>query len=301
MILLPVFVQVALTFALLFWMASARTRAVRRGETKIRDIALGQPAWPARAHADQQLLRQPVPDPAAVLRAGHPRAVHPQADLIFVVHVVDLRAGAHRARLRPHHLEPRADALQRLRGRRARAAADVDHLRVVDASLDHRDDPRRAPLRRDRGLRRHRGAPPSGRAGAEGLGPVAPLRRLGRPRGDRRARLRRAAPQGVVRLDHGRRHAARGAARDAGARARARCRGDRAGCATARASRPRRSPTRSMRGCAPRASKARRRMCVGDYPEWLDEQLAATLRRRARRGGARRSRRARRSTCASTR
>ena len=46
MVLLPVFVQVALTFALLFWMASARTGSVRRGETKIRDIALGQPAWP---------------------------------------------------------------------------------------------------------------------------------------------------------------------------------------------------------------------------------------------------------------
>ena len=46
MVLLPVFVQVALTFALLFWMASARTRSVVRGETKIRDTALGQPAWP---------------------------------------------------------------------------------------------------------------------------------------------------------------------------------------------------------------------------------------------------------------
>src|SRR6185503_6149217 len=48
MVLLPVFVQVALTFALLLWMASARTGSVRRGETKIRDIALGQTAWPDR-------------------------------------------------------------------------------------------------------------------------------------------------------------------------------------------------------------------------------------------------------------
>ena len=45
MILLPVFVQVALTFALLFWMASVRTASITRGETKIRDIALGQPNW----------------------------------------------------------------------------------------------------------------------------------------------------------------------------------------------------------------------------------------------------------------
>ena len=40
MVLLPVFVQVALTFALLFWMASERTGSVARGETKMRDIAL---------------------------------------------------------------------------------------------------------------------------------------------------------------------------------------------------------------------------------------------------------------------
>jgi hypothetical protein len=42
-------VQVALTFGLLFWMAYARTSSVSRGETKIRDIALGQSVWPARA------------------------------------------------------------------------------------------------------------------------------------------------------------------------------------------------------------------------------------------------------------
>src|SRR5438105_9932886 len=47
-ILAPLFVQVTLTFALLFWMGSARYAAVRRGETRVRDIALGQPAWPPR-------------------------------------------------------------------------------------------------------------------------------------------------------------------------------------------------------------------------------------------------------------
>jgi hypothetical protein len=48
MVLLPVFVQVALTFAVLFMMAFARTGAIKSGQTKIRDIALGQPAWPDR-------------------------------------------------------------------------------------------------------------------------------------------------------------------------------------------------------------------------------------------------------------
>ena len=49
MVLLPVFVQVGLTFALLLWMAGARRQTLVKGETKIRDIALGQPNWPARA------------------------------------------------------------------------------------------------------------------------------------------------------------------------------------------------------------------------------------------------------------
>jgi hypothetical protein len=49
MVLLPVFVLVGLTFALLLWMAGARRGALVGGETKIRDIALGQPNWPARA------------------------------------------------------------------------------------------------------------------------------------------------------------------------------------------------------------------------------------------------------------
>jgi hypothetical protein len=49
MVLLPVFVQIGLTFALLFWMAGARGGALKSGETKKRDIALGQSNWPERA------------------------------------------------------------------------------------------------------------------------------------------------------------------------------------------------------------------------------------------------------------
>lgn len=48
-LLLPVFVQVALTFGLMFWMASHRVHAIRNGEVRPRDIALRQPNWPARA------------------------------------------------------------------------------------------------------------------------------------------------------------------------------------------------------------------------------------------------------------
>jgi hypothetical protein len=49
MVLLPVFVQIGLTFALLLWMAGARRNALVGGGTKIPDIVLGQPNWPARA------------------------------------------------------------------------------------------------------------------------------------------------------------------------------------------------------------------------------------------------------------
>jgi len=49
MVLLPVFVLVGLTFALLLWMASARGRALSSRETSFKDIALGQQNWPERA------------------------------------------------------------------------------------------------------------------------------------------------------------------------------------------------------------------------------------------------------------
>ncbi len=49
MVLLPLFVLVGLTFFLLIWMAGARRNGLVGGETKIRDIALGQPNWPDRA------------------------------------------------------------------------------------------------------------------------------------------------------------------------------------------------------------------------------------------------------------
>jgi hypothetical protein len=49
MVLLPVFVLIGLTFALLLGMATMRTRALTGGETKMKDVALGEPNWPTRA------------------------------------------------------------------------------------------------------------------------------------------------------------------------------------------------------------------------------------------------------------
>jgi len=85
MVLLPVFVQVALTFAVLFWMASVRTRSVAKGETKMRDIALGQQAWPDAptkvANNYHSQFQLPLLFYVVVLVAIFTRT----ADLIFVV------------------------------------------------------------------------------------------------------------------------------------------------------------------------------------------------------------------------
>jgi hypothetical protein len=47
-LLLPVFVQVGLTFFLMFWMGILRRRALSSGAVKPSDIALRQPNWPPR-------------------------------------------------------------------------------------------------------------------------------------------------------------------------------------------------------------------------------------------------------------
>ena len=45
-VLLPLLVQVALTFAIGFWMAAGRVAAVRSRKVHPRDIALREPNWP---------------------------------------------------------------------------------------------------------------------------------------------------------------------------------------------------------------------------------------------------------------
>ena len=47
-VLAPVFVQVALTFFVLFWMGRKRFAALKTREVRIKDIALGERAWPAQ-------------------------------------------------------------------------------------------------------------------------------------------------------------------------------------------------------------------------------------------------------------
>ena len=44
-ILLPLFIEVILTFALLFWLAPLRARDIGSGGVRLRDIALREPNW----------------------------------------------------------------------------------------------------------------------------------------------------------------------------------------------------------------------------------------------------------------
>lgn len=79
-LLYPVFVQVALTFVLLFWMGRSRLAAVRNREVKVSQIALGQKAWPDRitqiSNAYQNQFETPVLFYAVVAMAlTHPRTV----------------------------------------------------------------------------------------------------------------------------------------------------------------------------------------------------------------------------------
>jgi hypothetical protein len=48
-VLLPLFVEVLHTFAMMFGMMYFRTSTLRSGETRFEDIALREPNWPARA------------------------------------------------------------------------------------------------------------------------------------------------------------------------------------------------------------------------------------------------------------
>jgi hypothetical protein len=47
-ILLPLFVEVILTFALLFWLAPLRGHDVSSGATRLEDVALREPNWSKR-------------------------------------------------------------------------------------------------------------------------------------------------------------------------------------------------------------------------------------------------------------
>ena len=84
-VLLPLFVQVALTFVLLLATGNTRVGAVARKEVKVSDVALGQHNWPARimqiGNSYNNQLQLPVLFYVLVTLAWITR----KADLLFVV------------------------------------------------------------------------------------------------------------------------------------------------------------------------------------------------------------------------
>ena len=84
-ILLPLFVQVILTLALGFWLGGLRTTALRRGQIKPRDIALGQPNWPQPILQVGNCFRNQFELPVLFYVLVLIAVFTTQADLVFVV------------------------------------------------------------------------------------------------------------------------------------------------------------------------------------------------------------------------
>jgi len=84
-VLLPVFVQVALTFFILFWMGRVRFAAIRSRQVKVRDIALGQRAWPERPTQIANTYQNQFETPALFYALVALALITQKADLLFVV------------------------------------------------------------------------------------------------------------------------------------------------------------------------------------------------------------------------
>lgn len=85
MILLPVFVLIALTFALAVWMGYERNRAIYAKEVRIKDITLTKESWPARAKQVSNAYHNQFELPVLFYVLVALALITKKADLIFVV------------------------------------------------------------------------------------------------------------------------------------------------------------------------------------------------------------------------
>ena len=84
-ILAPLFVEVALTFFLQFWMVAVRFRSIRRREVKMRDIALGQPGWSESVTKVGNAFRNQFEIPVLFYVLVVLAIIARKADVLFVV------------------------------------------------------------------------------------------------------------------------------------------------------------------------------------------------------------------------
>jgi hypothetical protein len=84
-VLLPVFVQVALTFVLLFAMGGARFFAFRAKEVKILDLPASQYQWPARASQVSRSFHNQLETPMLFYVLVALAIITKKDDFLFVV------------------------------------------------------------------------------------------------------------------------------------------------------------------------------------------------------------------------
>jgi len=84
-ILLPVFVQVALTFLLLVWTGRSRVGTIREGQVKVADVALGQNSWPTKTQQVSNAYGNQFELPVLFFVLVALAIITRKADLLFVV------------------------------------------------------------------------------------------------------------------------------------------------------------------------------------------------------------------------
>jgi hypothetical protein len=84
-VLLPLFVQVTLTFVLLVWMAALNSLAVMRGEVNWQAIALREPNWPAHNLQIRNAFLNQLETPLLFYVLTILAWITRHADLLFVI------------------------------------------------------------------------------------------------------------------------------------------------------------------------------------------------------------------------
>ena len=84
-VLLPVYVQVALTVLLLLWLGNSRVGRLRSGEVKVKDIALGERNWPSRILQIQNAYHNQFELPVLFYVLVTLALITRKADMLFVV------------------------------------------------------------------------------------------------------------------------------------------------------------------------------------------------------------------------